>query len=143
MVRKSLWFGLGFACGLATGLLCAAVAGADTVSHDAVTLTWTAPGDDSLVGQATEYDIRYATFPITEGNFGTATRWSGTKLPAAPGTLEALVITGLTPSTPYWFAIKTADEVPNWSAISNVLQLTTLAPPDTTRPAPVTDLRSP
>ena len=34
-----------------------------------VTLIWTAPGDDSLTGTATRYDIRYSLFPITDENF--------------------------------------------------------------------------
>jgi chitodextrinase len=49
-------------------------------------------------------------------------------------------VTGLQPSTTYWFAIKTADEVPNWSGISNILSRTTLAAPDAVRPAPVANL---
>ena len=31
------------------------------VTPNSVTLTWTAPGDDSLTGNATRYDIRYST----------------------------------------------------------------------------------
>ena len=42
-------------------------------SANTVTLTWTASGDDGDTGQASEYDIRYATFPINEENFSTAT----------------------------------------------------------------------
>jgi chitodextrinase len=113
------------------------------VTHNSVDLRWTAVGDDSLTGTATSYDIRYATFPITAANFGTATSWSGVKLPASPGTIENLTVTGLAPSTQYWFAVKTLDEVPNISAISNVITRTTLAPPDTTRPAPIPNLTSP
>jgi chitodextrinase len=108
-----------------------------------VDLRWTAVGDDSLSGTATTYDIRYSTSLITAANFAGATPWSGVKTPAPVGTLETLTITGLTPSTTYWFAIKVADEVPNWSAISNVVSKTTLAPPDTTRPAPIITLEAP
>ena len=114
---------------------------ADT--HTSIDLRWTAVGDDSLAGQAAEYDIRYSTSPITVANFQSATRWSGIKLPALPGTIENLTVAGLMPSTQYWFAIKTGDEVPNWSAISNVITRTTLAAPDTIRPAPIDDLRNP
>jgi hypothetical protein len=36
------------------------------------------------------------------------------------GSSETLTVTGLSPDTTYYFAMKTADEVPNWSGLSNV-----------------------
>lgn len=103
---------------------------------NSVTLTWTTPGDDSLTGTASQFDIRYSTSPITAANFGTATRWTtGVPAPAAPGTSQNVMVTGLQPSTQYWFAIKTADDVPNWSLISNVATKTTAVAPDLIRPA--------
>lgn len=132
------------ALAIAVGLA-ALVTDASSASWNETTLSWTATGDDSLTGTATTYDIRFAIFPITAANFATATRWLGppVKIPSPPGTLETVTITGLTPSTTYWFAVKTADEVPNWSGLSNVVTRATTAVPDTIRPAPVTDLRSP
>jgi hypothetical protein len=38
------------------------------VDGTVVTVAWTAPGDDGDAGTAAEYDIRYATDPITAGN---------------------------------------------------------------------------
>jgi phosphodiesterase/alkaline phosphatase D-like protein len=113
----------------------AAVAQAQTVTHNSVALTWTTPGDDSLTGTAAQFDIRYSTSSITAANFANATRWTGAPTPAASGTKQSTTITGLTPNTTYFFAMKTADEVPNWSGISNVISRTTLAAPDTIRPA--------
>ncbi len=107
------------------------------VTYNSVTLSWTAPGDDSLVGNATQYDIRYSTSPITLANFASATVVSGPPSPAAPGTRQTFVVAGLLPSTPYYFAMRTADDVPNWSGLSNVVSKTTLAAPDTIRPASV------
>ena len=105
---------------------------------NSVTLTWTTPGDDSLTGTASQFDIRYSTSPITAGNFPAATRFTtGVPAPAAPGTQQSVVVTGLNASTTYYFAIKTADEVPNWSGISNVATKTTSASPDLIRPAPI------
>src|SRR3546814_1314838 len=40
----------------------------------------------------------------------------------------------------YYFAMKTQDEVPNVSTVSNVASLATAANPDSTAPAPVTTL---
>jgi phosphodiesterase/alkaline phosphatase D-like protein len=108
---------------------------------NSVTLTWTTPGDDSLSGTASQFDVRYSTSAITGANFSSATRWtSGVPAPAAPGTQQTVTVTGLSPSTTYWFAIKTADEVPNWSVISNVASRTTSPAPDTTPPAAITNL---
>lgn len=105
---------------------------------NSVTLSWTTPGDDSLSGTASQFDIRYATSPITAANFASATRWtSGVPAPTAPGSAQSVQVTGLSPATTYWFAIKTADDVPNWAAISNVVSRTTAVAPDVTRPAPL------
>jgi chitodextrinase len=115
-------------------------AGAQTVTWNSVQLSWTTPGDDSLTGTAAQFDLRYSTSAITASNFASATPWNGAPVPAASGTRQSTIVTGLQPSTTYWFAIKTADEVPNWSALSNVISRTTLAAPDTIRPAQVTNV---
>jgi phosphodiesterase/alkaline phosphatase D-like protein len=104
------------------------------VTWNSVTLSWTTPGDDSLTGTAAQFDIRYSTTAITATNFATATRWTAAPTPASSGTRQTTTITGLSPNTQYWFAIKTADEVPNWAGLSNVITRTTAAAPDTVRP---------
>lgn len=106
---------------------------AQTTSNS-VTLSWTTPGDDSLTGTASQFDVRYSTSPITATSFASATRFLGTPAPGAPGSTQSVVVTGLTAATTYYFAIKTADDVPNWSLVSNVVSKTTLAAPDTLRP---------
>ena len=35
------------------------------------------------------------------------------------GSAEEFTVTGLAPLTTYYFALKTADKVPNWSGLSN------------------------
>jgi len=111
------------------------------VTHNSVKLSWTIPGDDSLIGRATSYDLRYSTSPITAANFGSATRYLGAPTPGIAGARDSVVVAGLQPLTTYHFAIKTADEVPNWSGVSNIVTVTTLEPPDTTPPAAIRDLR--
>ena len=44
---------------------------------------------------------------------------TGESAPKSAGQPETLTVTGLTPSTTYYFALKIADEIPNWSALSN------------------------
>jgi phosphodiesterase/alkaline phosphatase D-like protein len=114
--------------------------GTGTVTPTTIVLTWTAPGDDGGTGTATTYDLRYSTSPITSGNFSSATTVTGEPTPQSAGSSETMTITGLSPVTTYYFAIKTSDEVPNTSAISNVPSATTLATLDSTAPASITDL---
>ncbi len=109
-------------------------------TSSSITLSWTAPGDNGSSGTATTYDIRYSTSTITAGNWASATQVSGEPTPLVAGTNQNMVITGLSPSTTYYFAIETADEVPNWSGLSNVPSGTTTAAADTTPPAAVTNL---
>jgi len=104
-------------------------------SANTITLTWTAPGDDLDVGTASLYDLRYSDSPITEANWGQATRAIGEPTPKIAGSTETFTVSGLYPDTLYYFAIKAADEVPNWSTLSPVITGHTLEgspPPDTT-----------
>jgi hypothetical protein len=102
-----------------------ATSGATSTTID---LDWTAPGDDGATGTATTYDVRYSTSAITAGNWGSATQATGEPTPSVAGSSESMTISGLTASTTYYFAIKTSDEVPNESAISNFPSLSTTAP---------------
>lgn len=114
----------------------ATVAGQDTTAPATVTdliavagstgevyLTWTAPGDDGTTGIASQYDIRYvpqANGPIdSESKWLGATQVTGEPTPSVAGTPESMTVGGLVPGSSYYFALKTADEVPNWSGLSN------------------------
>ncbi|MCK9995017.1 MAG: S8 family serine peptidase [Candidatus Krumholzibacteria bacterium] len=91
---------------------------------------WTAVGDDDYTGKASRYDLRYATFPITDANFETAIRVNGTPKPGDPGTLEEMRITGLDFTTTYYVAIKALDEFGNEGLLSPLAMGTTLGAPD-------------
>ena len=91
-------------------------------TQGSINLTWTAPGDDGSVGTARTYDIRYSTSLITAANFASATAASNPPTPQAAGTSESFTLTGVPTGVMYYFAIKTSDEVPNVSALSNVAQ---------------------
>ena len=116
-----------------------ALSGATTSTID---LDWTAPGDDASSGTATTYDIRYSTSAINDGNWASATAVTGEPTPSVAGSSESMTVTGLTADTTYYFAMKTSDEVPNESAISNVPSLSTSATADSTAPSAVSDLSS-
>jgi hypothetical protein len=93
---------------------------ATDATANSVALTWTAPGDDGNTGTASSYDIRYSTATISEANWGSADQCSGEPSPQPAGTAQTFPVTGLSPDTTYYFAMKTADEIPNWSDLSNV-----------------------
>jgi len=97
------------------------------ITMTSVTLHFTAPGDDGYIGQAAEYDIRYSLEPIDESNWDQAMQAADEPMPAPCGCIDSFCVDGLSPNTTYYFAIKAADEVPNWSPISNVYQATTLS----------------
>jgi len=111
------------------------------VTSDSATLAWTAPGDDGTTGTASSYDVRYlqGSTPITESNWASATEASGEPTPQVAGSSETFTVTGLDSGTEYYFAVKTSDEVPNESDISNSPSGTT-EETDTTAPAAITDL---
>ena len=110
-----------------------------TITTTTVALSWTAPGDDGDEGQASEYDIRYATSEIDTASWYEASEVNDEPVPATAGSTDTHTVTGLSSGTLYYFAIKTADEVPNWSKVSTVVSATT-ASPDTTAPAAITDI---
>jgi hypothetical protein len=103
-------------------------------------VVWTAPGDDGTTGSAVQYDIRYSTSPITADNWDQALPIDESILPTPKpgGQVETIVVIGLTPGSTYYFALKTADEIPNWSEMSNCAGETTLG--EIIPPADVTDL---
>ncbi len=89
-------------------------------TSNSINLTWTAPGDDGNTGTASQYDIRYSTSTINnDATWNSATQVTGEPTPQVAGTNQSFTVTGLSPSTTYYFALKTADEVPNWSGLSN------------------------
>ncbi|MFH1957069.1 MAG: lamin tail domain-containing protein, partial [bacterium] len=109
----------------------------DTTAPDAITnlsalsdvqseinLTWTAPGDDGTGGSLTgKFRIEYSSWTDTIWSSNTTTG-NGYYITldtssVAPLSSQSHTITGLTGDTSYYFRIWTADEVANWSALSN------------------------
>ncbi|MBM3319163.1 MAG: fibronectin type III domain-containing protein [Candidatus Eisenbacteria bacterium] len=91
-----------------------------SVTCSSATLRWTAPGDNGIEGRASQYDIRYSSeFVPRASNWVDAFQAVGEPDPANPGEADSLVVRKLSPATKYYFAIRTADERPNWSPISD------------------------
>ena len=97
-----------------------------SVTTSSIRLTWSAPGDDGIYGQANQYELRYHTAPINETNWSTCALASNMIAPATAGTSENFQVQNLNPNQTYYFAIKTQDEVGNTSNLSNVISGSTL-----------------
>jgi hypothetical protein len=98
-----------------------AVLGVTAALAGSVTLRWTTPGDDSLTGRAARFDLRYSSQTITAVNFNQATAAVNLPVPGLPGVIQSARVDALQSGRLYYFAMKTADEVNNWSAMSNVI----------------------
>ncbi|HEV2105614.1 MAG TPA: T9SS type A sorting domain-containing protein, partial [Candidatus Eisenbacteria bacterium] len=92
-----------------------------SVASTAVTLKWTATGDDGTTGTACHDDVRWSTNPITDdASFAAATQAPNAPAPSAAGAQDTLKISGLPRNVWLYFALKVSDEAGNTSALSNV-----------------------
>jgi len=101
-----------------------------------VQLRWTAPFDPGPLGQASHYEVRRSSAPISESNFSLATPVPGAPTPATAGSPESLLVSTLPEASSFYFGIRSSDQVGNRSAIAT-LQVTTTGGP----PGQVVDLR--
>jgi chitodextrinase len=120
-------------------------------TETSIMLRWTMPEDDS--GAIASYIVKYtksttvgAMTSDAEFNLGPPDVVTAPNQPLRDTTLqpytETLVVSGLDPNTTYWFSVKAVDAVGQLGPLSNSPQATTgAAVPDTTAPAPITDLR--
>lgn len=99
-------------------------------TYHSLTFSWTAPGDDENVGTAKEYDIRYSTLEIREGNFESDTKVASPPVPEKAGNIQTFTLDNLEPKQIYYLAIKTKDDGENWSGISNIAFDTTTTSAD-------------
>ncbi|MFD0715407.1 fibronectin type III domain-containing protein [Paenibacillus sp. GCM10027626] len=107
-----------------------------------VSLTWTAPGDDGMTGTASSYDIRYSMSDIKAADWASATPAVGAPAPALAGTAQSMTVTGLSPATTYYFALRAKDGAGNEADLSNVASVTTATTNDTIPPAAIKTLKA-
>lgn len=85
-----------------------------------IQLTWTSPGDDSIFGTATAYDVRWSrsSFPYSAWD----TLSGRIEVPSAveAGYQDYLLAAGFARGRDYFFALKARDEAMNWSGLSNI-----------------------
>lgn len=96
----------------------------EQMTTTSITLRWTSPGDDGNSGVAYEYDLRGAIDSITAATFGTAYQITDIFDPAPPGLDQWYTVDSLDSGDRYYFALKTRDEMGNWSTLSNCVGAT-------------------
>jgi hypothetical protein len=89
-----------------------------------VTVNWTTPAPGS--GSLLENDVRVSAVPITALNWATRTQIAGEPIPTTPGTTQSAIVSGLSPGTTYFLALKVRDSA-GWSLVSNVVTTTLVA----------------
>jgi hypothetical protein len=86
-----------------------------------IMLTWTAPGDDSLIGNVSSYDIRLSSSPkVLIYYWNDAFSVPNIPRPDSVGTKETLWVDSLSFLVEHYFAIRSLDEEGNISYISNI-----------------------
>jgi hypothetical protein len=114
---------------------------AEALDYKSARLTWTAVGDDGSTGKASSYDIRYSSTEIkTMADFNTSFKVTTPPSPKDAGQKENLIVNGLSGNTTYYFAIVVFDESENPSALSNIVNIKTKAPPANPKPPVISSM---
>lgn len=95
------------------------------VGSSSAQLTWSAVGADGYVEPATAYDMRIAQHNFVMSEWNSLMRVTGTPAPAQPGVYESFSITGLSPNTTYYVAVRAADSFGTMSSAYNMVWFTT------------------
>jgi len=88
-----------------------------SVGEGQVALSWTHTGRDGNIGQASSFEIKVATVPITYSNYNSIN--SALNVTAlSPGNISSRTISNLPPGQLYYMAIRTKDSANMYSKIS-------------------------
>ena len=115
----NLWLGYGYPNAPDTVTNLIAVPGP---KNGQARLSWTAIGDTNGQDRVKQYLIRQSTSTITESGFNSLTDLTGIPAPSAAGTLDSMIVSGLTAGQTYYFAIKAVDTNSQTDSLSNVAQ---------------------
>ncbi|TGM87125.1 PKD domain-containing protein [Leptospira bouyouniensis] len=112
---------------------------ATPMSTSRIQLRWTAPGSVGVLGQASAYEIRRSSSPITNNlQCDAATGIAHTMIPKNAGLVETKEIDGHLPQSTYYFCVRAIDSAGNRNSWSGVVSATTYAPTDLVPPADIT-----
>jgi len=92
--------------------------------YGTIYLEWTAPGDDSTSGKASQYIVRTYTYPIvTEEDWEQASGKLGEPKPSEAGTREFMEIENLNPGTYLYVTMRASDDFFNLSPLGNCIKV--------------------
>ncbi len=109
-----------------------------SVEMEAVTLQFTAPGDDGYEGTATAYEVRYGPDAVTEETWEGSIVFAVVQTPHPAGTMETIRVAGLTGEATLHFGLRARDDGGHESPVSNDVVAT--LPADTVPPSAIRDL---
>lgn len=92
-------------------------------SASAVTLSWTAPGDDDMTGTAARYEVRASDEFIHFDSWPDAVVVPDPPAPQPAGATEHMTIAGLEEEARYFFAVAAFNRAGNWPGPSNCVEV--------------------
>jgi len=117
--------------------------GATTALSDgAIDLEWTATGDDSTWGTATQYILAFSDSMITDSTWAGASKIAGAGTPVAAGGRELHTVTLPLPQHVYYLALRVKDEAGNVGPLSNIASVVTGQSDSNFFPGPPGNLRA-
>lgn len=114
------------------------LAAGDLLPHG-LTLTFTAPGDDSTAGTAARYEVRRSPEPISEANWESGDPLAVDILPRPGGSPESLRLVNLEPGSTAHYALRAVDNAGKVGGVSNSVEVS--LPEDTVPPGTIQNLR--
>lgn len=95
-----------------------------SIGNQKVTLRWSAPGDDGIIGTAKSYDFRWSSSPVTTLMEFRQAQPLLAPLPAPSGSPQSIQIEDIPEETEtIYAAIRSIDDSGNVSDVSNVVQI--------------------
>ncbi len=95
---------------------------------NAVQLTWTEPGWDGFLGQASVIVVKVSSSPLTtQALFDSASTYA-TLSAQSPGSTESRLVSGLSSSATWFFAVEARNLAQIQGALSNAASTTTFSP---------------
>ena len=104
-----------------------------------LTLTFTAPGDDSTAGTAARYEVRRSPEPITETTWQSGDPLTVNVFPRPGGSPESLRLVNLEAGSTAHYALRAVDDGGKVGGVSNSVEVS--LPEDTVPPGTIQNLR--
>jgi subtilisin family serine protease len=116
----------------------------DSLSLSGAALHWTAPGGDGMVGRAASYQVNLTPFAPEAGRFRAGAVRFDAATPDPARAAQSYRVSGLSPNSAVFAAVRAVDSTGNVAAASNVVRIATpLGPPRRIASASIAPLEQP